>query len=110
MYLGEIDRGMGAMIARRLAGRLDDHMGPRYEEAFRMHLRRLAVDGMFGPDVTRIGPYWTRGRDQVEIDAVVRRRHLLVIAPPRSPNVMEISRRRWKLNARGLVGSLASPR
>ncbi len=71
VYLGEIDRGMGAMIARRLVGRLDDHMGPRYEEAFRMHLRRLAVDGTFGPDVTRIGPYWTRGRDQVEIDAVV---------------------------------------
>lgn len=71
LYLGEIDRGMGAMVARRLVGRLDDHMGPRYEEAFRMHLRRLAASGEFGPDAIRVGPFWTRGRDQVEIDAVV---------------------------------------
>lgn len=70
-YAGEIDRGMGTAIARRVTGRLDDHLGPRYEEAFRGHLRRLAAEEVFGPDATRVGPFWTRGRDQVEIDAVV---------------------------------------
>ncbi len=46
-------------------------MGPRYEEAFREHLRRMAGDGAFGDEVTAVGPFWTRGRDQIEIDAVV---------------------------------------
>lgn len=58
-------------MARRLVRRLDDHLGPRYEEAFRMHLRRLVAEGEFGPDAVTVGPFWTRGRDQVESDAVV---------------------------------------
>lgn len=70
-FLGEIDRGMGAMVARTLHNRLDHHVGPRYEEAFRAHLRRLAMAGEFGDEVLRIGPYWTAGRGDVEIDAVV---------------------------------------
>lgn len=70
-FLGEIDRGMGAMVAQTLYRRLDHHVGPRYEEAFRSHLRRLAAAGEFGDEVLRTGPFWTTGRDQVEIDAVV---------------------------------------
>jgi hypothetical protein len=70
-FLGEIDRGLGAMVAQTLHGRLDVHVGPRYEEAFRSHLRRLAISGEFGGEVLRIGPFWTTGRDEVEIDAVV---------------------------------------
>ncbi|MGH3950986.1 MAG: ATP-binding protein [Pseudonocardiaceae bacterium] len=70
-FLGEIDRGMGAMVARTVHARLDNHLGPRYEEAFRTHLRRLAAAGEFGDEVVRIGPYWTRGRGDVEVDAVV---------------------------------------
>lgn len=49
---------------------LDDHMGPRYEDAFRQHLRRLAIVGDLGPKVVAVGPWWgTGGQDQ--IDAVV---------------------------------------
>jgi uncharacterized protein len=70
-FFGEIDRGMGAMVARTLHGRLDHHVGPRYEEAFRFHLRRLAMGGEFGEEVLRIGPYWKAGSGDVEIDAVV---------------------------------------
>jgi uncharacterized protein len=70
-FLGEIDRGLGAMVARTLHARLDHHLGPRYEEAFRRHLRRLAIRGELGEDVLRIGQFWTTGREQVEIDAVV---------------------------------------
>lgn len=70
-FLGEIDRGMGGMVARTLYHRLDDHIGPRFEEAFRSHLRRLAMAGEFGEEVLRIGPFWMSGRGDVEIDAVV---------------------------------------
>jgi hypothetical protein len=70
-HTGEIDRGLGTSIAKVLARRLDDHMGARYEEAFREHLRRLAAKGALGDEVVGVGPYWTRGRDQIEIDAVV---------------------------------------
>lgn len=70
-YGGEIDRGLGTPISRLIGKRLDDHMGPRYEQAFRDHLRLLAAAGEFGEEVAAIGPYWTRGGVQVEIDAVV---------------------------------------
>jgi AAA+ ATPase superfamily predicted ATPase len=70
-YGSEIDRGQGTAVANAVMKRLDDHMGPRYEEAFRVHLRRLVGAGEFGPDALRVGPFWTRGGEQVEIDAVV---------------------------------------
>ena len=46
-------------------------MGPRWEEAFRQHLRRLVARGEIAKDVVVIGPFWTSGKDSVEIDAVV---------------------------------------
>ncbi|MGH3681276.1 MAG: ATP-binding protein [Natronosporangium sp.] len=70
-FLGEIDRGMGELVARTLTGRLDHHIGPRYEDAFRSQLRRMAIAGEFGAEVVRIGPFWTAGHGDVEIDAVV---------------------------------------
>lgn len=70
-YRAEIDRGMGQTILPTLISDLDDHMGPRWEEAFRHHLRRLAARGELGKDVVAIGPFWSRGRDSAEIDAVV---------------------------------------
>lgn len=70
-FLGEIDRGMGEMVAGTLHARLDDHIGPRYEEAFRSHLHRLTIAGEFGDEVLRVGSFWTAGRGDVEIDAVV---------------------------------------
>lgn len=70
-FLGEIDRGMGELVARTLTGRLDHHIGPRYEDAFRSQLRRMAIAGEFGEEVVRIGPFWTSRHGDVEIDAVV---------------------------------------
>lgn len=70
-YRAEIDRGLGPTILPVLVQSLDDHMGPRWEEAFRAHLRRLAVEGRLGPEVVAIGPWWRDGAD--EIDAVVLR-------------------------------------
>jgi hypothetical protein len=48
---------------------LDDFMGPRWEEMYRAHLRRLAPAGVLGSQVVAIGSWWTDVPD-VEIDAV----------------------------------------
>lgn len=70
-YRAEIDRGLGSQVVDVLLARLDDHMGPRFEEAFREHLRRLARSGELPPEVVAVGPFWTRGGVPAEIDAVV---------------------------------------
>ena len=68
-YRAEIERGLGPSILTPLMQRLDDHMGGRFEEAMRTHLRRLAADGELAPDIVRIGRYWT-DHPPTEIDAV----------------------------------------
>lgn len=69
-YRAEIERGLGATVVTALLSQLDDHMGEVWEEAFRSHLRRLAVGGALGEDVVAIGRWWKEtGED--EIDAVV---------------------------------------
>ena len=71
-YRTEIAHGLGDTILGVLMASLDDFLGARWEEAFRAHLRRLAVEGALGPDIVAIGPYWTaEGAKHVEIDAVV---------------------------------------
>jgi AAA+ ATPase superfamily predicted ATPase len=69
-YRTEIDRGLGKTILPVLMSDLDDFMGPRWEDAFRQHLRRLARRGELGKDIVAIGPFWTEGEESVEIDAV----------------------------------------
>jgi AAA+ ATPase superfamily predicted ATPase len=70
-YRAEIDRGLGRGILPTLMSNLNDHMGPRWENAFRHHLRRLAARGEFGKGVVAVGPFWSHGKESVEIDAVV---------------------------------------
>lgn len=73
-HRGPIERGLGPSVQDVITDTFDDYMGPRYEEALRSHLRRLAAEGALG-DVTDIGQWW---RDQGEphedpcqLDAVV---------------------------------------
>lgn len=66
----EIERGLGESILPVLIESLDDHMGDPWEEAFRLHLRRLAVSGELGQGIVAIGPFWTAAKDPGEIDAV----------------------------------------
>jgi hypothetical protein len=70
-YRAEIDQGIGDTIVPALMRRLDDFLGARWEQAFRMHLRRLAIDGALGEEVVAVGPFWTAAPDPCEIDAVV---------------------------------------
>lgn len=70
-YRAEIDRGLGRSILPVLLSDLDGHLGTRYEEAFRFHLRRLAESGDLGPGVVAVGPFWVDKPQPVEIDAVV---------------------------------------
>lgn len=68
-YRAEIERGLGSSILQTILQRLDDHMGARWEEAFRPHLRRLAREGALGDEIVRIGAFWAE-HPPVEIDAV----------------------------------------
>ena len=68
-YKAEIERGLGRSILPVVQRSLDDFMGPRWEEAFREHLRRLAGAGELGPEIVALGPFW-RDQPAVEIDAV----------------------------------------
>lgn len=66
----EIERGLGATILNVVLADLDDHLGRAWEEAFRLHLRRLAAAGNLGGDVVAVGPWWREG-EAGELDAVV---------------------------------------
>lgn len=69
-YRPEIERGLGDSILPVLLDSLDGHMGAPWEEAFRIHLRRLAAGGELGSEFVAIGPFWTAAADPGEIDAV----------------------------------------
>lgn len=66
----EIERGLGPSILPVLLDGLDDHLGGRWEEAFREHLRRVAARGDLGPGIVAVGPFWTASDPPIEIDAV----------------------------------------
>lgn len=68
-HRAEIERGLGSSIVPVIERSVDDHLGDRWEEAFRIHLRTMAAAGSIGPDVVAIGPWW-RDVPPTEIDAV----------------------------------------
>lgn len=80
-HRSSVERGLGREIIPVLMRELDDHMGERWEAAFREHLVRRAVAGELGPEVVDIGRFW-RDSPPVEIDAVVlagRRREAVLV-------------------------------
>lgn len=68
-YRPEIERGLGDAILPVLVASLDDQIGPAWEEAFRVHLRRLAAAGDLVPEIVALGAWW-RADGTDEIDAV----------------------------------------
>jgi AAA+ ATPase superfamily predicted ATPase len=109
-WLGRVDRnraqielGLGPTILPVLLRELDDHMGPVWEEAFRLHLRRLAAEGRLGEDLVAIGPFWTAATDegsQNEIDAVAlagRERAAVLVGEAKWARRVDGDRLRWEL-------------
>jgi hypothetical protein len=75
-WLGRLDRhrsaigrGLGEQILPVLTEEIDDHMGDRWEAAFRHHLTLMAAAGELGEGIVDIGRWW-RDAPPVEIDAV----------------------------------------
>ena len=64
-----IGRGLGKQILPVLNEQLNDHMGGRWESAFREHLIRLAASGDLGAEIVDIGRWW-QDSPAAEIDAV----------------------------------------
>ncbi len=76
-----IGRGLGRQILPVLTEQLNDHMGERWESAFRQHLVRMAATGELGPEIVDVGRWW-RDSPPVEIDAVAlagRRREAVLV-------------------------------
>lgn len=77
-YRSEIDRGLGPSILPVLTSSLDDFMGGRFEEAFRLHLRRLAGSGALG-DIVAVGSFWAGGGDEIDAVALAGRERAAVL-------------------------------
>jgi uncharacterized protein len=76
-----IGRGLGKQILPVLSEQLNDHMGGRWESAFREHLVRLAASGDLGAEIVDIGRWW-QDSPPTEIDAVAlagRRREAVLL-------------------------------
>ncbi len=101
-YRTEIERGLGESVLPVLLADLDDHMGPRWEDAFRQHLRRLASDGRLDENVVAIGPFWTAD-SAVEIDAVAlagRNRRAILLGEAKWAMEVDGSRLREELEVK----------
>lgn len=98
-YRSEIERGLGPTILPALVEGIDDLMGATWEEAFRLHLRRLAGTGALGDRVVAVGAWWREG-GQDELDAVV--------LAGRSRSAVLVGEARWarRLDARRVEAGL----
>ncbi|MGH2798702.1 MAG: ATP-binding protein [Thermoleophilaceae bacterium] len=94
-----IERGLGRQVLPVLMKELDDHMGGRWEGAFREHLVRMATAGELGEDVVDIGRWW-RDSPPVEIDAVAlagRRRAAVLVGEAKWAKRVDAERVRREL-------------
>ncbi|GAA0333868.1 ATP-binding protein [Actinoallomurus spadix] len=100
-YRSEIERGHGENVLPALLKRLDEHMGPAYEEAFRDHLWRLAARGDLGEGVVAIGPWWRKdGQDQIDAVALAE--------PDRTRVPVLVGESKWgrRIDARRITAKL----
>ncbi|HTO01557.1 MAG TPA: ATP-binding protein [Microthrixaceae bacterium] len=102
-HRGPIERGLGPTVKTAIVAAFDDFMGPRYEDAFRSHLRRLAAEGLLG-DVVDVGEWWrVQGEpddDPCQLDAVVLK--------GRGRRPCAVGEAKWarKVNGSSLLGSM----
>jgi AAA+ ATPase superfamily predicted ATPase len=68
-FRAEIERGLGDSILTVITQTLDDHLGPRWEDTLRQHVRRLAAAGELGDGIVGVGGWWSDD-SAAEIDVV----------------------------------------
>lgn len=102
-YRTQIDLGLGKSILPVLMREMDDFMGPRWEEAFRMHLRHQAQEGRLSPEIVAVGPFWGPAggaEGENEIDAVAlagRERAAVLVGEAKWARRVDGRRLRWEL-------------
>lgn len=104
-HRGQIERGLGPSVAPVIAEAFSDHMGARYEDAFRSHLRRLGADGKLGvADVVEVGEWWRAqgdaSDDACQLDAVA------LAGRRRTPVLVGEAKWAKKVNGSSLLGGL----
>jgi len=103
-HRSQIEQGMGPSVAPIVTAAFDDFMGPRYESAFRDHLRRLANEGLLHPEAVAVGEWWRAQGDAqddpCQLDAVV------LAGRSRKPVVIGESKWARKVNGSSLLGGI----
>lgn len=94
-----IERGLGRNVVDVVTSELDDHMGDRFEAAFRDHLALMAADGRLGEQVVDVGRWWADA-PPVGIDAVA------LAGRNRTPVLAGEAKWARRVDARRLVRSL----
>jgi uncharacterized protein len=80
-FRAEIERGLGDSILTVLMQSLDDHLGHRWEDMFRQHIRRLAAAGTLGNGIVAVGEWWSDDANtQLDVVAVAGRERRPVLA------------------------------
>jgi len=69
-----IEQGLGSGVASVVLDSFDDHMGARWEEALRQHVRFLAAADRIHPGIVAVGEFWNRqvgpNDDPCQLDVV----------------------------------------
>jgi AAA+ ATPase superfamily predicted ATPase len=114
-HRGPIELGLGPSIGPVIEAMFDDYMGPRYEEAFRCHLHRLAGQGLLG-DVVDIGEWWrAQGEpeaDPCQLDAVAlagRKRRPVIVGEAKWAKKVNGSSQLGAMTRKLLDSKLADP-
>jgi AAA+ ATPase superfamily predicted ATPase len=80
-FRAEIERGLGDSILTVLTQTLDDHLGPRWEDMLRQHVRRLAAAGELGEGIVGVGGWWSEdSASEIDVVAVAGRARTPVLA------------------------------
>jgi hypothetical protein len=66
-FRAETERGLGDSILTVLTQTLDDHLGPRWEDMLRQHVRPLAAAGELGKGIVGVGGWWSDDSDGVVV-------------------------------------------
>lgn len=99
-----IEAGRGRTVLNVIVKEFSDFMGPRYEQAFRQHLRRMASEGRFGDDVVDVGEWWRLQagptKDPCQLDGLV------LSGRKRAPIAVGEAKWALKTNGSSLLGEM----